>query len=560
MSKIYGIDLGTTYSCIASVDNYGKAVVHQNSEGQPTTPSVVYFEDANNICVGKTAKDVAALHPDLVISAIKRSMGDQDWVYSHNGTQYRPQQISSFILKKLVEDAQNQLTDGTKITDVVITCPAYFGVTQKEATKQAGIIAGLNVLYVIPEPTAAAIAYGVDQIQDQIILVYDLGGGTFDVTLISVTTHEIKVICTGGDARLGGKNWDETLASWLAEQFALEAGGTAEELINDSETWQELLIAAENIKVSLSTRTSVDQAIRHGAKRVKVKVTVEKFDELTAHILERTFSLTDTLLETAKKKGYTKIDRLLLVGGSTYMSQVKNRVAQKYNFEVLQFDPNQAVAKGAALFGFKCQLDAEIKIAIAEETGESTKDLTNEDIPIYKRKQAEKYVAQIHGLALPGLQKLINKKIRNVTSKSFGIVVTDLNDPNEIERVQNLIVIDDEVPTTISHPFFTTKENQTSVLLRCVENIQRIGPYDGFTELSDSIEVGRTNLEFGKVMPKHSPIEVTFKLAEDGLLSLHGLDLTDNNNEINAIFETAAILSQQEIEASKAITLAKKVS
>jgi molecular chaperone DnaK (HSP70) len=558
MSKVYGIDLGTTYSCIASVDEYGKAEVHHNSEGQPTTPSVVYFEDDTNICVGKTAKDVAALYPDLVISAVKRSMGEPDWKYTHNETQYTPQHISSFILKKLVEDAQSQLVDGSKITDVVITCPAYFGFNQKEATKQAGEIAGLNVLYVIPEPTAAAIAYGVDLTQDQIILVYDLGGGTFDVTLISIKPNEIKVICTGGDDRLGGKNWDEILANWLAEQFAMETGGTAQELIDDPETWQELLKAAEETKVSLSTRTSVEQAIRHGTARVKVKITIDKFDELTAHLLERTFSLTDILLERGKEKGYPKIDRLLLVGGSTYMPQVKSRVAQKYAFEVLQFDPNQAVAKGAALFGYKCQLDAEIRIAIAEETGQSPENVDIEKVTQEQIDDAATTVAQRHGISKPTLKGLTEQIIRNVSSKSFGIVVVDPKDQKNIERVQNLITIDDEVPTKVTQQFGTHENNQTGVLLRCMENVHRLGD-DDLTEISDSTEIGHAELRFDRPLPQDSPVEITFSLTADGLLTVHGLDLT-TNKEIEAVFETAAILSQEEVEKSKAITLGKKVS
>ena len=212
--RVYGIDLGTTYSCIAHVDEHGKPVVLPNSEGDLTTPSVVYFESEEDIVVGKAAKEVSSVEPDACASTVKRVMGDPHWEFDAHGHTYKPQDISSFILRKVVSDAE--LATGDKVEDVVITCPAYFGINEKEATKQAGVLAGLNVLYVIPEPTAAALAYGIEQEEDQVILVYDLGGGTFDITLIEIKAKEINVICTGGDHQLGGKTGMMSLSAiWL---------------------------------------------------------------------------------------------------------------------------------------------------------------------------------------------------------------------------------------------------------------------------------------------------------------------------------------------------------
>jgi molecular chaperone DnaK len=241
--RVYGIDLGTTYSCIAHVDEHGKPVVLQNAEGDSTTPSVVYFESADNIVVGQAAKEVVSIHPDLCVSTVKRSMGDPNWERTFQGQAYKPQDVSSFILRKVVGDTEK--VTGDKIEDVVITCPAYFGVNEKEATKQAGIVAGLNVLYVIPEPTAAALAYGIEQTEDQVVLVYDLGGGTFDVTLIDIKAGEITVICTGGDRELGGKDWDDAVVSYLTQKFSEATGTPADALLEDMETYQELLNAAE---------------------------------------------------------------------------------------------------------------------------------------------------------------------------------------------------------------------------------------------------------------------------------------------------------------------------
>jgi len=554
-NRIYGIDLGTTYSCIAYVDEHGKPVVVANSEGQPTTPSVVFFEGPGNIVVGKTAKDVAEMHPDRVVSTVKRVMGDPNWLYEYDSNTYHPQDISSFILRKLINDAQ--VVTGDKISDVVITCPAYFGVTQKEATKQAGILAGLNVRYVIPEPTAAAIAYGIEQSQDQVILVFDLGGGTFDITLIEIKPEAITVICTGGDHQLGGKNWDEAIATWFAEQFSNEVGVAAENLTSDPETWQELLNSAESAKVALSSRTSYTQRIRYDADRAVVELSREKFDVLTAHLLERTLSLTDELLSTAQAKGYGKIDKLLLVGGSTYMPQVIDTVQAKFPFEVRQFDPNQAVAKGAALFGFKCYLDEQIKIRIAEQTGgeaaEVDVDIVAEDV----RAKAEQEVAHEHGLALPGLRNLTQKKIRNVTSKSFGIVVMD-PDVDDV-RVNNLIILDEAVPRSISKQFGTYEDNQEGVMLRCMENTERVSAGDRPITLDTSTEVGTAELRFTRALPKGSPIAISFSLGEDGLLTVHGKDLT-TDQEIEAEFKTSAILTTEEVEEKKSRNMAIAVT
>ncbi len=247
-------------------------------------------------------------------------MGDPHWERAFHGQVYKPQDISSFILRKVAGDAANLM--GEKIEDVVITCPAYFGVNEKEATKQAGILAGLNVLYVIPEPTAAALAYGIEQDQEQVILVYDLGGGTFDITLIEIKTGQITVICTGGDHQLGGKDWDDAIVSYLTQKFEESTGTPADALLDDQETYQELLNAAERCKKTLSSRQSVTEGVRFGGEKVKVDLTRETFDQITAPLLERTISLTEQELAKAREKGYTKIDKLLLVGGSTYMPQV----------------------------------------------------------------------------------------------------------------------------------------------------------------------------------------------------------------------------------------------
>ncbi|HET8799434.1 MAG TPA: Hsp70 family protein, partial [Thermoanaerobaculia bacterium] len=354
----------------------------------------------------------------------------------------------------------------------------------------------------------------------------------------------------------GGKNWDEAIAGWFADQFSNETGVAADVLMNDAETWQELVTAAENAKVALSSRKSFPYLVRHDVDKVKVELTREKFDELTANLLGRTLSLTEELLETAKSKGHSKVDKLLLVGGSTYMPQVIEAVKSRFSFDTMQFDPNQAVAKGAAVFGFKCYLDEQIRIRIAEQTGTDAAQVDVQTVPEELRSKAEREVAQTEGLALPALRTMHRQTIGNVTSKSFGIVVVD---QGGAELVNNLVKINDAVPCVISRTFGTYEENQLGVTLRCMENTERVGADDQPIGLNTSTEVGSAELRFTRALPRGSRIEIKFALAQDGLLSVHGKDLT-TDQEIAAEFKTEAILSEAEVAENKARNMAITVA
>lgn len=548
--RVYGIDLGTTYSCISYVDEHGKPVVLANAEGQLTTPSVVHFESADSIVAGQSAKAAAMIYPERVISTIKRSMGDPTWEREFDGKVYRPQDISAKILLKLVKDAESII--GAKIEDVVITCPAYFGIPQKEKTKQAGQLAGLNVLYVIPEPTAAAIAYGIEQTDTQNILVYDLGGGTFDVTLLRVSPSEITVVSTGGDDKLGGKDWDDAIVTYLMRAFETKTGTPVDE---DMEAYHDLLKGAEEIKVTLSTRKSSQYLVRSGTSRAVIDVTREKFDELTQGLLERTVSMTDEMLERAKSHGIAKIDKLLLVGGSTYMPQVIERMS-RFPFETKQFDPNQAVAKGAALYGYQAALERAVKIQISEKTGQTVDSIDLQHVPAAIKETAERDVALSEGLALAGLKKLANKRIVNVTSKSYGIVLVQ-EKQNRREIVMNFIVVDDRVPREISREVATLDDGQTEVELRIMQNQQRTGPND-IVELSEcdpSDPIGTAVVSFARPLPKGSPVNVTICLGPDGCVSLRGRDLT-TGGEVEATFELEGLYSKEEVIEARSRALA----
>ena len=554
MSKrVYGIDLGTTYSCIAYVDEHGKPTVIPNAENELTTPSVVYFESPENVTVGRNAKDVSVIHQDRVVSTIKRQMGTS-YEYMVDGKTYGPEEISSHILRKLVKDAA--AITGDEIKDVVITCPAYFGLAEKEATKKAGIIAGLNVLYVIPEPVAAAIAYGMEQAESQTILVYDLGGGTFDVTLIKISTDRIAATVTDGDVKLGGKDWDDDIVSYLAHAFEAETGTPARELIGDMETYQELLNDAERIKIRLSGAKSFTQKVRYQAGSAMVELTREKFEEITLPRLERTVHLTNEVIKRAKERGITKIDKLLLVGGATYMPQVIERMS-KFPFEIKQFDPNQAVAKGAAMFGHRCAMEELIKIEVGEQTNQATENVDLDTVSEAVKEAATREVATAQGLSLQGLKKALARDIENNSSRSYGLIVV-VDDKTEREAVNNLVMVDEAVPRDMTRTFSTLHENQTEVELKVMQNKQRSETLD--LSLCDPTDpIGTAILTFARPLPKGSPLEVTFKLAADGLLTVDGRDLT-TNGEVHAEFKTQGVMSDEQLEQARSRALKMTVS
>ncbi len=356
--RVYGIDLGTTYSCISYVESSGKPIVVQNAEGDLTTPSVVYFETKDNIVVGKAAKEVAEVYPDQVVSRVKRLMGDPKIKVLQHGEEYIPQRISAAILRKIVGDAEKIMQ--VKIEDVVITCPAYFGINQREATKQAGELAGLNVRAIINEPTAAALAYGFEQGKDQTLLIYDLGGGTFDVTILRIEGNSFTVVASDGNDRLGGVDWDELLARHFAASLEDVSGTPRDEIIKDKETLQQLLVKAEEAKIALSSATNRKVVVTHDASRAVVNLSRDEFDRLTHDLLEKTIQYTKQALQAAKEKGAQTIDKVLLVGGSSYMPQVMNRVKKEFSCDVLLTDPNQIVAKGAALYALREQVIDEL--------------------------------------------------------------------------------------------------------------------------------------------------------------------------------------------------------
>ena len=357
MSKIIGIDLGTTNSCVAVMEG-GKPVVIPNQEGSRTTPSVVAFTKTGERLVGEPAKRQAVTNADRTISSIKRHMGT-DYRVNIDGKNYTPQEISAMILQKLKADAEAYL--GEKVSEAVITVPAYFNDAQRQATKDAGKIAGLEVKRIINEPTAAALAYGLDNEKEQKIMVYDLGGGTFDVSLIEIGDGVIEVLSTNGDTRLGGDDFDNRITQWLVDEFKKAEGV---DLSGDKMAMQRLKEAAEKAKKELSTATTTNinlpfiTATQEGPKHLDMNLTRAKFDELTHDLIERTAIPVQNALRDG---GVTtsELGKVLLVGGSTRMLAAQDKVKQMTGKEPNKsLNPDECVAIGAAIQGGKLAGDA----------------------------------------------------------------------------------------------------------------------------------------------------------------------------------------------------------
>ena len=348
MSKVIGIDLGTTNSCVAVMEG-GEAVVIPNAEGNRTTPSVVAFSKTGERMVGQVAKRQAITNPDRTISSIKREMGS-DYKVTIDSKSYTPQEISAMILQKLKADAEAYL--GSTVTEAVITVPAYFTDSQRQATKDAGRIAGLDVKRIINEPTAAALAYGVDKEQSQKIMVYDLGGGTFDVSILDIDDGVIEVLATAGNNRLGGDDFDECIMKWLVSEFKRTDGV---DLSTDRVAMQRLKEAAEKAKIELSGVTTSNinlpyiTADANGPKHLDVTLSRAKFNELTAHLVDATMGPVRQAMSDAGLKP-SDLSKVLLVGGSSRIPAVQEAVKNFTGNEPFKgINPDECVAMGAAL-------------------------------------------------------------------------------------------------------------------------------------------------------------------------------------------------------------------
>lgn len=538
MSYVFGIDLGTTYSCIAYIDEYGKPVVLKNSDGDHTTPSVVMVESANNIIVGKEAKNSVELEADKTVQFIKRKMGKEKDTVVLNGTTYTAPEISAYILKKLVADANEELRqtgvlkDGETVKDVVITCPAYFGMNEKQATKDAGELAGLNVLNIINEPTAAAISYGVSgNNKNETVLVYDLGGGTFDITVMNVSGNNITAICTGGDDQLGGKDWDEALMSYIVERYEEENG---EDLSEDPETIAGLYIQVEDWKKSLTAREKVNISVNGPAGRFKEELTREKYEELTSDLLNRTKNLLDDVLNTAAKQGYTmdKIDKVLLVGGSSRMPQVAAMIERDYHVVPTLADPDEAVAKGAAIYAGTEKEFNDFVAGEAARTGKTVEEIKDENL---KTGELDKKFALTTSGAGTGLK--IN--ITNVLSRTYGLASLD---DGGIMKITNMLMINDALPATHQEQFYTAADGQSGVELEIYESRST----DNIMEIDGRQPITKINMQFTRAVSKGTPVDITFALDNAGILHILAEELM-YHSKLDTTFQLSNQMTDDEI-------------
>jgi molecular chaperone DnaK (HSP70) len=510
-SKVFGIDLGTTYSCVAAVDEFGRPAVVNNSDSQPTTPSVVMFDSPNEILVGVQAKRNARVRPDNVVSLVKRHMNDPEWRFRAFDTDYSASAVSSQILRALARDAAR--STGEEVKDVVVTVPAYFGDEERKATKLAGELAGLNVLDIINEPTAAAFAYGFAQegSTNETVLVYDLGGGTFDTTVIRLSDRRIDVIATAGDHELGGVDWDERLASYLSGRFVEEQPAAGDPL-DDSYGAQDLITTAEETKQSLSGRESVDAFVIHNGGRASITVTRAEFEELTTSLLERTMELTRQVLDAAAAKGVAGPDRVLLVGGMSKTPAVARRLKEVFGFDAKLTDPDLAVAKGAAIYGQKKELESLVINDLVAQ-GQLTEGQTlAEAQPADLNRAVEKTAGQV-GLSSSAVSELVGTEVSNVTSRGFGVEVARSSTTGDADLyVEFLAHANDTLPISVEQTFFTVSADQQTVRIRVMEQAtglesERIEDNKLVVEgLLEGIPAGQ---------PLGTPVTVTFGMGRD---------------------------------------------
>ena len=484
MSKIIGIDLGTTNSCVSVMEG-GEAVVIPNAEGNRTTPSVVAFSKDGERMVGQVAKRQAITNPDRTVISIKREMGS-DYKVDVDGKKYTPQEISAMILQKLKADAEAYL--GQTVTEAVITVPAYFTDAQRQATKDAGKIAGLEVKRIINEPTAAALAYGVDKESDQKIMVYDLGGGTFDVSVLEVGDGVIEVLATAGNNRLGGDDFDKCIMDWMAAEFKKAEGI---DLTGDKVAMQRLKEAAEKAKIELSgvTSTSINlpyiTADATGPKHLELTLTRAKFNELTAHLVEATTGPVRQAMNDAGLKS-SDLHKVLLVGGSSRIPAVQEAVKKITGLEGFKgINPDECVAMGAAI-------------------------------------QGGVLVGDVKGLLLLDVTPL------SLGIETMGGVMTKL-----IER-------NTTIPAKKSQIFTTAADNQTSVEVHVLQGEREMAQYNK--------TLGRFHLDGIAPARRGVPqIEVTFDIDANGIVNVTAKDM-GTGKEQNITITSSTNMSKEDVE------------
>ncbi len=547
---VYGIDLGTTYSCLAQVGPDGAPDVVPLLDGSLTLPSVVLFVGPDDYLTGEPARVLARAQPEDVCTLVKRRMGDGEWRFVSHGRSWSAPAVSSLVLKALV--SETGFNTGAPVRDVVITVPAYFGDEERRATKLAGEYADLVVLDVINEPTAAALSYGFARLDgggpaedaEEVALVYDLGGGTVDVTIVELAQRRLAVVAIDGDHALGGADWDERLAVHLSHAF-LAAHPDAEDPYDDSAGAQELVLTAERAKRELTERDTVVVPVAHNGRSLSVTVTRVEFERLTAGLLDRTIELTRAAVSAARERGVRGIDRVLLVGGSSRMPAVAARLSAELGVRAELHDPDLAVAKGAALYGRKKSLERLLAADLV------TRGQLVDGSPIELADPADLQAAcqrlgEAYGLSAAEVRRTVEVQVLNVCSHGFGVMALDRYGEG---GVVFLVHRNDRLPVAVRRSFGTVHDDQPVVTVRVVEQgggAESTRPEDGKLIAEASI------LDIPPGYPAGSEIEITLRMGFDGILELTALHEGLADRPLTVRVETSAALSQADVAWERA--------
>jgi molecular chaperone DnaK len=544
---VLGIDLGTTYSAMAYVDRYGKPQIIVSADGEATVPSVVYFYDNDAFVVGGEAVKMVVADPSNIARFVKRSMGEEDFTLEYFGQGYTPQELSAIILRRLKNDAEEFF--GRPVNDAVITVPAYFNAAQRAATSEAGAVAGLNVLSIINEPTAAAIAYGMDRIgTTHTFMVFDLGGGTFDVTIMRIRGETLEALATDGNAELGGKDWDDRLVSHVAEQFVSRFGVDPRD---DPQPYQELYERCLAAKLALTTQPRAVIPVNYRGRRMAVPITTAEFNEMCRDLVDQCTDTCELVLEKAKL-GWKDLDDVVLVGGATRMPMVHDELARRSGIRPnRELNPDECVAMGAAMAGvYRHRRDHPafstteramgiIEPEVEEVTPRAEVD-TREDVESPSLVDASivpppRSPAPREATApLPGLS------ITDIATHPLGIIVLDAN---LRERIVELIPEASSLPMEKKGRFAYAYDNMTAVRVQITE---------GHGDSRDEVMViGDVILDRLPPRPRGTPIDVIYRYNTDQILEVDIIDV-ETCAQRSATISIKGSLSRERIERARA--------
>lgn len=532
-----GIDLGTTYSCLAYIDDNNEPVVERNYEHEDTTPSVILFNDVGEKLVGSSAKDMFLMYSsDRFVLDIKRKMGT-DYSVDIDGIRYTPPTLSGLILRKLLKDfEENHGLDEGSVKSAVITVPAYFGQEEREATVNAGRIAGLEEVTLLNEPTAAAICFGFGNNQGgpKKVLVYDLGGGTFDVTVLQIDGKSFTAIATDGQRLMGGKDWDAALKQIIIGKIAEMSGLSEDEIEADNDIMEALVLDSEDLKKRLSTSESTRGTMTIGGRKVTYTVTREEFEDATRHLIDST---ADTVEEVLNSKNLTvgDIDAFLLVGGSSRMPQVKSVISSRFpGANIKIYDPDQSIAKGAAVYCKSRDVLSDAKAEIKQQMD------AQQTAPADETEMA----SRVDEVAMSTDDAIV---VHNVLSKSLGVKA---GDGNGNEYISNIVFRDVTLPLVENRTYYPYVDGQLSVEVEIFENSARNNEDGMRVELADATLVGSFPMKLPEDVTKNTPINIRFTVNDDGMVFAY-VECKDQHAEYN--LKTKTSMTDEEIRKYRGI-------